>query len=194
MRHRILAGAVVLVAAALLSGGCATTRYSQSHVVAPSPATPRQARAAASFALDGLAVRVETLDRATRDDPIPDLALRVTLRPDALGYSFDPGQVVLRTADGREWRAAGGQYQPVLRGASFEVAFDAPVAPGESAELTLGGIARGRKRLEPVALRLARREGVSRALTRTGEQILTVPLVILLAPLALAGAATGGGY
>jgi hypothetical protein len=184
-----------LVAACALSTACATTRYTQSRVTALPPAAKGGAGAAASLVLDDLRLSVEPLDRAPRGDGIPNLSLRVTFRPAVLGYSFDPGQVVLRTADGRESRALGrglDGYVPLGPSESFTLAFDAPVGPGDGAEVTLGGIARGRRRIDPVTLRLARREGVSRTLTRTGEKILTVPLVVLLAPLALAGAATGG--
>jgi hypothetical protein len=73
----------------------------------------------------------------------------------------DPGQVVLRSADGREWPANGRGYQPLCPKASIDVGFDAAVEPGTTVDLALSGLARGLRRLEPVTLRLARRKGLS---------------------------------
>lgn len=184
-----------LVVACALSGACATTRYTQSRVTALPPGAKGATGGAASLQLDDdLRVRIEPLDRAMRGSEVPNLGLRVAFEPRVLGYSFDPGQVVLRTVDGREWRAPGGEYRPILDGASFDVAFPAPVRPGEAAELEIGGLARGPQRLAPVRLRLARRDAVSSRLTPGAEKtllnILAVPLVILAAPVAM----MGGGY
>jgi hypothetical protein len=157
----------VIVAASALSSACATTRYTQSRFETVPPGAKGKAGAVASLEVGGLAVRVETLDRApqkkaaTGKETVPPLALRIAFEPRALGYSFDPGQVVLRTADGKEWRAAGAGYELVYPGASFELGFDGAVEPGARVELVLGGLARGPQRLEPVTLRLARREGRS---------------------------------
>jgi len=115
----------------------------------------------ASIEIEGLKLRVEALDRAPRDQAIPPLALRIVFEPRELGYSFDPGQVVLRSADGREWRGRGGEYRPIQPKTGFTVAFDAGLPREASFDLVLGGLARGPRRLEPVTLRLARREGRS---------------------------------
>jgi hypothetical protein len=115
----------------------------------------------AAIEVEGLRLRIEPLDRAPRDQAIPPLALRIVFDPRELGYSFDPGQVVLRSADGKEWHANGGGYQPLYPRASVDVAFDAVVEPETTFDLVLGGLARGLRRLEPVTLRLARRKGLS---------------------------------
>jgi hypothetical protein len=174
----------VLVAASALSSACATTRYTQSRFEAVPSGASGKAGAVACFEVEGLKVRVETLDRAPLERakeagrPVPPLAVRVAFEPRALGYSFDPGQVVLRSADGREWRTARAGYEIVVPGASFELAFAAAVEPGARFELVLGGLALGSKRLEPVTLRLARAEG------RSIDRVYW--LEALLAPLAYA--------
>jgi hypothetical protein len=145
----------------LLPAACATTRYTQSAVVGVPPGVKGDAGSNASIEIGGLKVRIETLDRAPREHTIPCLGLQIVFDPPALGYSFDPGQVVLRSADGREWRARGGEYRPVYPKASFSLAFDATIPREASFDLVLGGLARGQERLEPVTLRLARREGRS---------------------------------
>jgi len=162
-----LARFAVLVAASALSSACATTRYTQSRFEAAPSGADGKASAVVSLEVEGLKVRVETLDRAPREavretgGEVPPLALRIAFEPRALGYSFDPGQVVLRSADGREWRTSRAGYEIVHPGASFELAFDAAVEPGTRFELVLGGLARGPTRIEPVTLRLARSEGRS---------------------------------
>jgi len=158
---------VAVAAACALSSACATTRYTQSRFEAMPPGANGTAGAVACLEVGGLKVRVETLDRTPLKEArenggtVQPLALRFAFEPPALGYSFDPGQVVLRTADGRERRAARAGYELVYPGASFDLVFDAAVEPGTPAELVLGGLARGPKRLEAVTLRLARREGRS---------------------------------
>jgi hypothetical protein len=164
MRHfpTSRAGSVVVAALfGLLSASCATTRYTQSAVVAVPPDAKGKAGSAASLEIEGVKLRIEALDRAPREEAIPALSLRVVFDPRELGYSFDPGQVVLRSPDGREWRAAGGGYRPVYPKAGFTVTFDASIPKEASFDLVLGGLARGTKRLEPVTLRLARRDGRS---------------------------------
>ncbi|HSD29162.1 MAG TPA: hypothetical protein VLL75_17810 [Vicinamibacteria bacterium] len=153
------AGSVVV--AALLSASCASTRYTQSAVVAVPTGVKGDPGSKASIEIEGLKLRVEALDRAPREQAIPSLTLRIVFDPRELGYSFDAGQVVLRSADGREWRALGGEYRPIYPKAGFTVAFDASVPKDASFDLVLGGLARGPRRLEPVTLRLARREGRS---------------------------------
>jgi hypothetical protein len=92
---------------------------------------------------------------------------------------------VLRSADGREWRSGGGEYCPVYPKASFDLAFGATVSREASLELVLGGIARGQKRLEPVTLRLKRRNG------RSYDRLYWLETIgyAVLAPIAAAGAA-----
>jgi len=179
MRHALPSRARRAVVAALfglLSAACATTRYTQSAVVALPPDVKGKAGSAASLEIEGLKLRIEGLDRAPQSQAIPRLALRIVFEPRELGYWFDPGQVVVRSADGGEWRAPGGEYRPVYPKASFDLAFDATVPQGASLELVLGGLARGQQRLEPVTLRLARRSG------RTIDRVYW--LEILLAPFA----------
>jgi hypothetical protein len=153
--------AVAAVLVGVLPAACATTRYTQSGVVALPPDVKGKPGPSASLEIEGLKLRIEGLDRAPQSEAIPRLALRIVFDPRELGYSFDPGQVVLRGPDGGEWRAPGGRYQPVYPQASFDLAFDTVVPPEATLELVLGGLARGPKRLEPVTLRLARRPGRS---------------------------------
>jgi hypothetical protein len=178
MRHAMSRARRVLFAVlvGLLPTACATTRYTQSAVVAVPPGVEGRAGSSASLEIEGLKLRIETLDRAPRSEAIPPLRLRIVFNPRELGYSFDPGQVVLRGADGKEWRAEGGEYRPVYPKATFDLAFEGAVSKEASLELVLGGLARGERRLEPVALKLARRGG------RTIDRVYW--LEILLAPLA----------
>jgi hypothetical protein len=183
MTRSAVALSLALVAAASLSAACATTRYTQSRI-APPEAKGRGAEAA-RLEIDGVRVRVESLDRAPREKGTPNLAVRLVLEPHALGYSFDPGQVVLRDADGRTWRDSAGGYQPLGAKTSFDLTFGAAVEPGRRMNLVVGGLARGTRRIEPVTLRLVRGEGRSYDrlywLEALGKAVL-VPLVILTYP------------
>ena len=161
MFARFTTSLMVLAAGSVLSGGCATSHYTQSRIEVGRPDAEGPAGSAVSFEIDGLRVAIQTLDRAPEPETIPRLRLRLVLDPDELGYSFDPGQVVLRTGDGGEWRAAESRYVPVNPKSAFELAFDARVEPEARVELELGGLARGTKRLEPVTLRLFRQRGRS---------------------------------
>jgi len=152
---------VVLVVVFALSSACATTRYTQSRIETAPAEGKGRAGEAVSVEIEGLKVRVESLDRAPRGQGIPNLALRLVFDPGALGYSFDPGQVVLRGADGQEWRAAGSGYQPLYPKAHVDLVFDTTVGPEGRMELVLDGLARGTRRFEPVTLRLARHSGTS---------------------------------
>ena len=145
----------------LLLGACATTRYTQSRIEAVTPGVQGKAGSSTALEIEGLKLRLQTLDRTPEQEGIRNLSLRVVFEPEELGYSFDPGQVVLRTADGRERRAKGGQYLPIYEGAAFTLTFDAAVEPDSQAELVLGGLARGGTRLEPVTFRLGRQRGRS---------------------------------
>lgn len=150
-----------LLAGCVLSGACATTRYTQSRIVTLPPHVEGKAGSRAALEIDGLKLRIEALDRTPEKQAIQHLALRVEFEPRELGYTFDPGQVLLRTPDGREWRARGGRYLPVYRGAAFDLDFDVAVEAGTGVELVLGGLARGPKRLEPVSFGLSRQRGTS---------------------------------
>jgi hypothetical protein len=155
------AAALAAALAGVLSAACATTRYTQSAVVAVPTGVAGKPGPRPSIEIEGLKLRIEPLDRAPRDQAIPSLRLRIVFDPRELGYSFDPGQVVLRSADGRECRANGSGYRPLSPKTSVEVGFDAAVDQASTFDLVLAGLARGQQRLEPVTLRLARRKGTS---------------------------------
>jgi len=159
--------AVVIVAlGGALSAGCATTRYTQT-ALAQVPRGPEAGAVAkpgtsVSVEIERVKLRVATLDRAPQGQAIPRLGVRVVFDTPEIGYSFDPGQAVLRSADGREWRARGGDgHRPLPPEATVDLWFDAVVAEGATFELVLEGLARGPTRLDPVTLRLARRSGRS---------------------------------
>ncbi len=61
-------------------------------------------------------------------------------------------------ASGARAEAGTGWLAP---GAQFDLVFDVVVTPETEADLVLGGLARGPKRLAPVTLRLARHAGRS---------------------------------
>jgi hypothetical protein len=73
--------AVVAVLVGLLPAACATTRYTQSGVVALPPDVKGRPGSAASLEIEGLKLRLETLDRAPQSQAIPPLGLRIVLRP-----------------------------------------------------------------------------------------------------------------
>jgi hypothetical protein len=169
---------LALLAGCVLSGACATTRYTQSRIDSIPPDVKGKAGSAPSLEIGGLRLSIQVLDRTPEQEAIRRLTLRLVFEPDELGYSFDPGQVVLRTADGREWRAMGGEYLPVYSKAAFDLVFGAAVEPETQAELVLGGLARGTKRLEPVTFLLARHPG--RSIDRMyWLEAIAVPLAVL---------------
>jgi hypothetical protein len=172
---------LALLAGCVLSSACATTRYTQSSIEAVPPDVEGNVGSRASIEIEGLRLGIHVLDRTPEQEAIRRLTLRLVFEPDELGYSFDPGQVVLRTADGREWRATGGKYLPLYPKAAFNLAFGAAVDPETPAELVLGGLARGTKRLEPITFRLARRRGRSIDRMYWLEAII-VPLAVLTYP------------
>jgi hypothetical protein len=192
----------VLSGACVLPAACATTSYSRSGVATLPPGVKGKAGANASIEIEGLKVRLESLDYAKRQDTIPTLALRLVFDPRELGYSFDPAQVALRDESGAIWSprvygpgqfatgawsctgagvasSSAPSYHALAPGSCFELAFDVALAPQARLELALGGLARGRKRLDPVTLPLARRDG------RSIDRVYW--LEVLLAPLALYG-------
>jgi hypothetical protein len=178
------ARSLAVFAGCVLSSACATTRYTQSRIEAVPSEVKGKPGAAASVEIEGLKVRIETLDRTPLQQGIPRLSLRLVFEPRELGYSFDPGQVVVRNAGGGEWRSLGGEYRPVYPNASFDLAFDVAVTPETRIDLEVGGLARGEKRLAPVTFRLARRPG------RSIDRMYWLEAIgyAILAPIAAAGA------
>jgi hypothetical protein len=172
-----------LCAACLSLAGCATTAYTRSGVATLPPGARGKAGSNAKLEIQGLEVRIETLDYAKKQAEIPPLGLRLVFDPRELGYSFDPSQVTLRGADSVTWKPrvhgpgwfataswtcnVGAQdeelqsYHVLAPGACFELTFDMPLTQDARLELELGGLARGRARIEPVRLALVRRDGRS---------------------------------
>lgn len=193
----------VMSATCLLPAACATTSYTRSGVAALPPGAKGKAGSDAALEIEGLRVRIESLDYAKKgESALPSLALRLVFEPRELGYSFDPEQVRLRTVDGTTWRprASGpgrfatgpwtctdmaspaegeARYHVLAPGSCFDLAYDTVLGRDARVELSLGGLARGPRRIEPVSLTLARRSG------RSIDRVYW--LEVLLAPLALAG-------
>ena len=183
MLRKELVRLVVVSAACVLPAACATTHYSRSGIETLPAGLKGKAGANASIEIEGLKLRVETLDQAPKQTAVPPLALRLVFDPRELGYSFDPAQVVLRGADGAtsrprvygpgqfvtaSWACAGGssagsepRYHSLAPGSCFELTFDVAVLADSQLELALGGLARGSRRIDAVALKLARRTGTS---------------------------------
>lgn len=176
-------------AVSLLPSACATTHYSRGVVATVPPGVKGKAGGNAAIEISGLKVRVQSLDYAKKGEAIPRLALRLVFEPREIGYSFDPGQVSLRQADGSTLRPLAGEsgYRLLAAGSAFTIDFDATLTPEARFELELAGLARGRERLDPVRLALARRAGTSIDRMYWLEAI----GVAIAAPLALAGAAMG---
>ena len=202
MLTRKLFRLAVLIGACVLPEACATTSYSRSGVATLPPGVKGKPGANATVEIEGLRLRLESLDYAKRQDAIPTLGLRLVFDPRELGYSFDPAQVVLRDESGAKWSprvygpgqfatgpwsctgagaasSSAPSYHALAPGSCFELAFDVALVPEARLELALGGLARGRKRLDPVALPLARRGG------RSIDRVYW--LEVLLAPLAVYG-------
>jgi hypothetical protein len=104
MPSRKLIRLAILTGACLLPAACATTSYSRSGVAAVPPGVKGKAGSSATLEIEGLKVRLESLDYARREATIPSYGLRLVFDPRELGYSFDPAQVVLRDASGATWR------------------------------------------------------------------------------------------
>jgi hypothetical protein len=174
---------LAIVASCVLSCACATTRYTQSRIEAVPSDVKGRPGSRASVEVEGLKVRIESLDRAPVGEAPPRLALRAVFEPRELGYSFDPGQVVLRDGKGGEWRASGSGYRLLHPGSHVDLVFDVVVTPETEADLVLGGLARGPRRLAPVTLRLARHSG------RSYDRLYWLEAIgfVLMAPLAVAG-------
>jgi hypothetical protein len=174
---------LAIVASCVLSCACATTRYTQSRIEAVPSDVKGRPGSRASVEIEGLKVRIESLDRAPLVEAIPRLALRAVFEPRELGFSFDPGQVVVRDGKGGEWRASGSGYRLLHPGSQVDLVFDVVVTPETEADLVLGGLARGPMRLAPVTLRLARHSG------RSYDRLYWLEAIgyVLMAPLAVAG-------
>ena len=191
----------VAVLVGLLPAACATTRYTQSGIVALPPDVKGKAGSAASLEIEGLKLRIESLDRAPHSQAIPRLGLRLVFDPKEIGFAFDPEQVVLRGSDGatwrprvagpgvfdnRSWRCTMGvppaapeqRYHSLAPKSCFDLDFDVAVEKDARLALVLDGLARGQRRIEPVTLPVARRSG------RTIDRVYW--LEALLAPLAYA--------
>jgi hypothetical protein len=201
MTTRMLVRLAVSVAC-LLPAACATTSYSRSGVAAV-PAGVKGSRGSnASLQVEGLKLRIESLDYAKKGDALPPFAVRLVFDPSELGYSFDPSQVALRAPDGSTWQprvhgpgqfkapswtcsgtgftsAEARGYHLLAPRTCFELSFDVALSADTRLELELAGFARGRKRLEPVRLALTRRSG------RSIDRVYW--LEVLLAPLAMYG-------
>jgi len=169
-----------LVAGALLAG-CATKRYDGTSVLSlPSGLQGRVGGRSASFALDGLKVRLEAAGQEAGPARRPRVSLAIRFDPRELGYSFDPAQVVVRDPEGQTWPAqATGGYRPLAPGSTFGLSFAVEAAPESRLTLVIDGLARGSRRLDPVALPIGPRRW------STIERIYW--LEALLMPLTLAG-------
>lgn len=206
MRTALTAAAASAALALGASGflGCTTAGYSATKIdPLPTGVRGRVSGTAASFEIERLKIALYGGDTAEEGKAIPPLRLRLVFEPPEIGYSFDPGQVLLRGAVGAEWRprilgpglvdeGGGGpcrvvgsaadvsletSYQFLTARTCFELGFDLTVQPDVPLELVLDGFARGQKRLPPLTLRIQRRSW------RSIEHIW--PLEILLFPLAV---------
>jgi hypothetical protein len=151
-----LVRSLVFLAGAVASAACATTRYTQSRIEALPPDVAGRPGSSASIDIDGLRLHIQLHDRTREEETIRHLALSIVFDTDRPDYSFDPGQVLLRTADGREWRGADEGSVPLYPGAVFDLAFGTPVEPKARPELVIGGLTRGNTPLDPVSVVLAR--------------------------------------
>lgn len=130
--------------------------------------------------VESVKISILSLDVAPECEPAPRLALRLVFEPREIGYSFDPGQVVLRGPDGaerhprvrgpgqldRSMQSCQGNGDDLSEGEPgysflfpkmcFDLSFGAVVEFATRSELTLAGLARGKRRLDPVVLPLWR--------------------------------------
>jgi hypothetical protein len=145
---------------------------------------------------------------ATAAPAAPRLGLALRFRTRVLGYSFDPGRLALRDGKGGEWRPAAasagrlkygecqtaaafgdarGGYVPLAEGSCILVQFDRALGAGDRLDLVVSGAALGKRRLEPVTVGLVRVESTWRQADDDVVKVLTLPLKILLLPLAMYG-------
>jgi len=184
MRAAAFGLAVSVVASGPVLPGCATTSYSHTRVEALPSGVKGKAGDSTTLEIEGLRLRIEALDRTPKQQAIPPLALHVVFDPRIVGYSFDPSQVVLHRPDGASfaphasgpgrfntatWRCAGAEpldaaaprYHAVDRASCFQLVYDVVLPAGARFTVDLGGLTVGQRRIEPIALRLARRNGTS---------------------------------
>lgn len=180
---------LAVAAACLLPAACATTSYSRGAVAAMPAGVKGKGGESASVEIQGLKVRIESRDYAKKGASIPPLALALVFEPRELGYSFDPSQVRLRATDGSMLRPAAYEsgYRLLAPGSSFTLSFTATLDADVRFELELAGLARGRERLDPVRLTLARRNG--RSIDRM--YWLEAVGVAIMAPMAIAAGGIG---
>jgi hypothetical protein len=187
--------------AAVLLSGCSTAGYSGSRIEMPAADGKARGGTTLSFQIDALKVSIHGGDVTREGGTVPRLRLLLVFEPPEIGYSFDPSQVVLRSAEGQEWRPrawgpglldgktptcsapqlgeADSSYHFLSPKTCFGLAFDLTIEADTRVDLVLGGLARGRRALDPVTLRISRKSW------RSIEHIW--PLEILLLPV------SGGG-
>ena len=73
------ARSLALLAGCVLSGACATTRYTESRIEAVPTEHKGKAGSAVSLEIEGLKVDIRTLDRTPEEGPIGHLGLRLVL-------------------------------------------------------------------------------------------------------------------
>jgi hypothetical protein len=172
------AGSLPVLVAATMAAGCTTVAYNGAGIQTTAEAARRAGGTHASFAVEGLRIEVRSGDVAREGEPVPPLSLLLVFDPPEIGYSFDPGQVDLRAEDGTAHRPrvrgpgllgsyecrvtlpaadAPPGYHLLSPHTCFELAFDLAVAPGSRADLVLGGLALGSRRLDSPTLHLSRR-------------------------------------
>jgi hypothetical protein len=220
---RSVIGRVIVLAAAALAPACTTVTRSATRVAPPSDPQGKKHGGSVTLSLDEhLHAELRTTDAvstvvATPSDapataaPVPaapPLGLALQFQTRVLGYSFDPGQLVLRDGRGGEWRPvaasagrlkygecqaegvlgdARGGYVPLAHGSCVLVHFDRAVGAGDRLELVVAGAALGKRRLEPVTVGLFRVESTWRQANDGLVDALTLPLKILLLPFAMYG-------
>ena len=143
---RTLGKSLALVAACVLSCACATTRYTQSRIETVPSDVKGHAGSRASVEIEGLKIRIESLDRTPRggDDPAPLAAARV--RAARARVFLRPGAGRPAGLGGGEWRAGGGGLPAALPGLGLRSRLRRRGDAGDPADLVLGGLARGPKR------------------------------------------------
>jgi hypothetical protein len=205
---RTVRNGVGLLAAVLALPACATTTRSAIGLAASAPGEPAAVPGAASVRLnldEGLRAEVRATSAVATS---PGLGLSLTFDTKVLGYSFDAASLVVRDGHGGEWRptsaSAGwsrygsceaapaaadplGGWVPLASGTCVQVAFDRTVTGSERVELEIAGVAIGQRRLAPATVTLARTERKSRKADPALVEVLTLPLKILLFPLAMYG-------
>ena len=160
-RDKAIGRSLALVAGCVLSCACATTRYTQSRIEAVPPDVKGHAGSRASVEIEGLKIRIESLDRTPvgRGLPAPGAAARLRAARARVLVRPGPGRPAGR--EGGRVARERGRVPAALPGRGVRSRFDVAVTPETRADLVLGGLARGPKRLAPVTLRLARHAGRS---------------------------------